>query len=184
VSIYATLWHLQFPRHGDSYAGCEWIEVLAQGVRRVSGYGYESGDPFASFLPPALRIGDGVFEDDFRAVVFVTNLSKKGTSCAAIGPGWFWNCWTAMAARHSCSRTARPVQARQSRNQNVDGMHKCAYKKYVGRLCRFNPCPKHKPECRAARCGDVPFLQQHDDFAFDSTDSLRPDRIRVLFERR
>jgi len=56
--------------------------------------------------------------------------------------------------------------------------------KYVGRLCRFNQCPKHKPECRAARCGDVPFLQQHDDFAFDSTDSLRPDRIRVLFERR
>jgi hypothetical protein len=55
--------------------------------------------------------------------------------------------------------------------------------KDVGRLCRFNQCPKHKPECRAARCGDVPFLQQHDDFAFDSTDSLRPDRIRVLFER-
>jgi predicted nucleotidyltransferase len=56
--------------------------------------------------------------------------------------------------------------------------------KYVGRLCHFNQCPKHKPECRAARCGDVPFLQQHDAFAFDATDSLRPDRIRVLFERR
>jgi len=56
--------------------------------------------------------------------------------------------------------------------------------KYVGRLCRFNQCPKHKPESRAARCGDVPFLQQHDDFAFDFTDLLRPDRIRVLFERR
>jgi hypothetical protein len=85
VSIYATLWHLQFPRHGDSYAGCEWIEVLAQGVPAhvgtpTPGYGYKSGDPFASFLPPALRIGEGASEDDFRAVVFVTNLSKKGTS--------------------------------------------------------------------------------------------------------
>jgi hypothetical protein len=107
VSIYATLWHLQFPRHGDSYTGCEWIEVLAQGVRRVSGYGYESGDPFASFLPPALRIGDGVFEDDFRAVVFVTNLSKKGTSCAAIGPGWFWS-WAGQHRRRrsSCGQDA------------------------------------------------------------------------------
>ena len=32
MSIYATLWHLHFPRHGDAYAGCEWIDVLAQGV--------------------------------------------------------------------------------------------------------------------------------------------------------
>ena len=27
-------------------------------------------------------------------------------------------------------------------------------------------------------------IRVHEDFAFDSTDSLRPDRIRVLFERR
>src|SRR5438093_2917278 len=24
MSIYATLWRLQFPRHGDAYIGCEW----------------------------------------------------------------------------------------------------------------------------------------------------------------
>jgi hypothetical protein len=88
VSIYATLWWLQFPRHGDAYAGCEWIEVLAQGVPAhvgtpTPGYGYESSDPFAGFLPPALRIGDGVSDDDFRAVVFVTSMSKKGTSRSA-----------------------------------------------------------------------------------------------------
>src|SRR5437762_3568369 len=35
---------------------------------------------------------------------------------------------------------------------------------YVGRLCHFNQCPKHKPECQVERCGDVPFLQQHDGF--------------------
>jgi hypothetical protein len=58
VNIYATLWHLQFPRHGDTYRGCEWVEVLAQGVPAhigtpTPGHGYESGDPCESFLPPA-----------------------------------------------------------------------------------------------------------------------------------
>jgi hypothetical protein len=32
MSIYATLWRLQFPRHGDAYVGCDWVDVLAQGV--------------------------------------------------------------------------------------------------------------------------------------------------------
>ena len=45
---------------------------------------------------------------------------------------------------------------------------------YVGRLCHFNECPKHKPECRVPRCGEVPFLQQHEDFEFDSAEALRP----------
>lgn len=85
MSIYATLWHLQFPRHGDAYAGCEWVDVLAQGVPAhigtpTSGYGYESGDPYESFLPAPLRIEDGVSEDDLRAVVFVASASKKGTA--------------------------------------------------------------------------------------------------------
>lgn len=85
MSIYATLWHLQFPRHGDAYVGCEWIEVLAQGVPAhigtpTPGLGYESGDPYEAFLPPALRIDDRTSEDDLRAVVFVVGTSKKGTS--------------------------------------------------------------------------------------------------------
>jgi hypothetical protein len=85
MSIYATLWHLQFPRHGDSYVGCEWTDVLAQGVPAhigtpTSGYGYESGDPYQAFLPPALRIESVASEDDLRAVVFVVSTSKKGTT--------------------------------------------------------------------------------------------------------
>ena len=85
MSIYATLWHLQFPRHGDAYVGCEWVDVLAQGVPAhigtpTPGYGYESGDPYEAFLPPALRIESGVSEDDLRAVVFVVSTSKKGTA--------------------------------------------------------------------------------------------------------
>jgi hypothetical protein len=85
MSIYATLWHLQFPRHGDAYVGCERVDVLAQGVpvhigTSTPGHGYESGDPYESFLPPALRIEGATSEDDLRAVVFVVSTSKKGTS--------------------------------------------------------------------------------------------------------
>jgi hypothetical protein len=84
MSIYATLWHLQFPRHGDAYVGCVWVEVLAQGVPAhigtpTPGYGYETGDPYEAFLPPALRFESGASEDDLRAVVFVVSTSKKGT---------------------------------------------------------------------------------------------------------
>lgn len=85
MSIYSTLWHLQFPRHGDAYAGCEWVEVLAQGVPAhvgtpTPGYGYESGDPYEAFLPPAVRIGNGTSESDLRGVVFVVSTAKKGTT--------------------------------------------------------------------------------------------------------
>lgn len=85
MSIYATLWHLQFPRHGDAYVGCEWVDVWAQGVPAhigtpTTGYGYESGDPYEAFLPPALRIESGTSEDDLRAVVFVASTTKKGTT--------------------------------------------------------------------------------------------------------
>jgi hypothetical protein len=85
VSIYATIWHLEFPRDGEADVDCEWVDVLAQGVPAhigtpTPGYGYESGDPYEAFLPPALRIGDGTSDDDLRAVVFVVAASKKGTS--------------------------------------------------------------------------------------------------------
>jgi hypothetical protein len=65
--------------------GCEWADVLAQGVPAhigtpTPGYGYESGDPYEAFLPPALRIESGGSEDDLRAVVFVVSTSKKGTT--------------------------------------------------------------------------------------------------------
>ena len=85
MSIYATLWHLQFPHHGDAYVGCEWVDVLAQGVPAhvgapTPGDGYESGDLYEAFLPPARRIENGASEDDLRAVVFVVSISKKGTA--------------------------------------------------------------------------------------------------------
>lgn len=83
MSIYATLWILKFPAHGDAYSGCEWETVIAQGVpghigTPSSGYGYEAGDPYRNFLPPAIAVSD----DDadrmpLRAVVIVREGAEK-----------------------------------------------------------------------------------------------------------
>ncbi len=54
---------------------------------------------------------------------------------------------------------------------------------YLGRLCDFAHCPKHKPECLVSGCGAVSFLQQHDGFVFDP-EALAPDRVIRLFDRR
>ena len=84
MSIYATLWTLKFPKEGDDHLGCEWIEVRAQAVPAhvgspTPGCGYEDGDPYAAFLPPAVVTdadGDAPFH---RAVFIVTEYSIKGT---------------------------------------------------------------------------------------------------------
>jgi hypothetical protein len=85
MSIYATLWSLKFPRYGDFYVGCEWIEVTAQGVPAhvgtpTPGFGYENGDPFADFLPPPLEVNTDGDSEFMRAVVFVTEETDKGTT--------------------------------------------------------------------------------------------------------
>jgi len=85
MSIYATLWTLKFPKGGVDYFGCEWIEVTAQGVPAhigspTPGCGYEDGDPYGEFLPPPV-IADEEGESEFmRAVVFVTEETRKGTA--------------------------------------------------------------------------------------------------------
>ena len=86
VSIYTTLWTVHFPRGGEEYHGCAWVEVRAQGVPAhigtpTPGYGYEDGDPFADFLPPAITL-EGEDEDRLRAVVIVTSETRKGTARA------------------------------------------------------------------------------------------------------
>lgn len=82
MSIYATLWSLKFPRFGDEHHGCGWIRVRAQAVpghigTPVPGYGYETGDPYADFLPPPITSGP---DDHLRAVVFVAENTNKGTA--------------------------------------------------------------------------------------------------------
>ena len=85
MSIYATLWILKFPECGDYHTSCEWIEVIAQGVpphvgSPASGLGYENGDPYAEFLPPAVVTNEDGEAEYMRAVVIVTETTRKGTS--------------------------------------------------------------------------------------------------------
>ncbi|HTN73068.1 MAG TPA: hypothetical protein VMO00_18450 [Methylomirabilota bacterium] len=88
MSIYATLWSLKFPRDGDFYVGCEWLEVTAQGVPAhigtpTAGFGYENGDPYADFLPPAVEVDADGDSEFMRAIVFVTKDTDKGTDRSA-----------------------------------------------------------------------------------------------------
>jgi hypothetical protein len=80
LSIYATNWILKFPAYGDAHSGCEWVEVIGQGVPAhigtpTPGHGYESGDPYASFLPAAVPVPYGDDGAALRAMVVV----RKGT---------------------------------------------------------------------------------------------------------
>lgn len=72
MSIYATLWILKFPKLGEWYPGCQWIEVTAQAVpphigSPTPGQGYESADPCAEFLPPALATDEDGEADRWRS---------------------------------------------------------------------------------------------------------------------
>ena len=82
VSIYATHWILKFPRSGDTRSGCDWVEVIGQGVPAhigtpTPGHGYESGDPYASFLPPAVPVSESDDEFKLRAMVIVREGTEK-----------------------------------------------------------------------------------------------------------
>jgi hypothetical protein len=79
MSIYATLWILKFPALGDDWLGCEWETVIAQRVpvhigTPTPGHGYEAGDPYSTFLPPAISVDD---ETVLRAVVIVRERTEK-----------------------------------------------------------------------------------------------------------
>src|SRR5215467_14007719 len=85
MSIYATLWWLKFPRYGDEYVGCEWIRVTAQGVPAhvgtpTPGFSYEDGDPYGEFLPPTVEVNAEGDNEFMRAVVIVTEETRKGTA--------------------------------------------------------------------------------------------------------
>jgi hypothetical protein len=82
VSIYATFWVLKFPRYGDYHSGCDWVEVVGQGVPAhigtpTPGHEYDAGDPYADFLPPAVAVPDGYDGTALRAIVIVRDGAEK-----------------------------------------------------------------------------------------------------------
>lgn len=82
MSIYATQWILKFPKYGDAHSNCEWVDVIGQGVPAhigtpTPGYGYEAGDPYASFLPPAVAVSDEDESTCLRAIVIVRDQTEK-----------------------------------------------------------------------------------------------------------
>src|SRR2546427_9397748 len=105
MSIYATLWSLQFPRYGDDYVGCEWIRVRAQGVPAhigtpTRGFGYDGGDPYGEFLPPPVGVkadGDSEF---MRAVGVITEETQRGTARSAQENT---NPWLVLSGRENAS---------------------------------------------------------------------------------
>ena len=54
--------------------------------------------------------------------------------------------------------------------------------RYLGRLCCFNQCPKHKPDCLVPGCGAIPFNKQFPDFA-PTADLLAPAAHATIYER-
>jgi hypothetical protein len=60
------------------------LAVTAQGVPAhigtpTPGFGYESGDPYADFLPPPVQVNADGDSELMRAVVIVTEETTKGT---------------------------------------------------------------------------------------------------------
>jgi hypothetical protein len=53
---------------------------------------------------------------------------------------------------------------------------------YRGNLCTFSTCPKGKPECEVAGCGEHLFLRLYEDFRFDPGAPFGPHAV-VLFDR-
>ena len=84
MSIYATLWTIQIQDPASPFTSPRWVKVTAQAVpphigSPTPGCGYEKGDPYADFLPPPVATNEDGEAEYNRAVVFVTDETKKGT---------------------------------------------------------------------------------------------------------
>ena len=54
--------------------------------------------------------------------------------------------------------------------------------RYLGRLCRFNQCPKGKRDCLVPGCGAIPFNKRIAEFA-PHADLLAPAQSAMLYRR-
>ena len=84
MSIYATLWSIQVQDPAAPFTDPKWVTVTAQAVpphigSPTPGCGYEDGDLYAAFLPPPIETDDMGSAEYNRAVVIVTDDTRKGT---------------------------------------------------------------------------------------------------------
>lgn len=54
--------------------------------------------------------------------------------------------------------------------------------RYLGRLCKFNQCPKGKRDCLVPGCGAIPFNKRIAEFT-PHTDLLAPASHAMLYKR-
>ncbi|WP_022729107.1 hypothetical protein [Fodinicurvata sediminis] len=54
--------------------------------------------------------------------------------------------------------------------------------RYLGRLCRYNECPKGKADCEVPGCGRIPFNKKIPEFV-PYADLLNQARTNLLYER-
>jgi hypothetical protein len=88
MSIYATKWELKVPRR--HFFDEEWVRVYAQAVPAHIGHPseYPNGDPYADFLPPAVRdydpeTGTALFD---RAVLIIQEGRDKKVGQRYVDP--------------------------------------------------------------------------------------------------
>lgn len=102
---------------------------------------------------------------------------------------WVTECADVNPLRKARNRAITTAQQETDGGTNVPDhqidMHllEAGTDRFLGVLCAYAECPKGKPECLVPGCGAVAFLQQYADFAFDLA-VIRPDRSRILFERK
>ncbi len=54
--------------------------------------------------------------------------------------------------------------------------------RYLGRLCRFNQCPKERRDCLVPGCGAIPFNKRVEEFE-PRADLLAPAQSAMLYQR-
>ena len=108
--------------------------------------------------------------------------------CATIDLAvWVTSTSGANGMRKACSSTVREL-VDKGVYLHVANHHFCIHlvdqntEQYLGMVCHFNQCPKHKPECRVTGCGTDPFVRVLPRF------NLKPHRLnshnsQILFAR-
>jgi hypothetical protein len=82
-----------------------------------------------------------------------------------------------------CVRPAGPERGPSIANHQVDiFLTESGTDRYLGRLCKFNACPKDKPQCATPGCGAIPFNKVVNGFV-PAPDLLASAEYATLYRR-